>query len=623
MERMIFLGVSYRRVALIFLDAVVVCLVFFLGFLLRFDFNIPSSYLQPGVLFNILGVSLLSRLGMFYYFGLYKRLWHYASLDELKMIVVSTTLSSGLIGTFFFLNPNIVYPRSILAINWALTILFIGGSRFSWRLWRERPKRQKLSAEKPEKKILIYGAGDAGEMVIRELKKHGELNYNVMGIIDDDPGKKGMEIHGIKVLGNRHSLKEVIKKKKIEEVIIAIPTAPGTKIREINSLCREEGLDVRILPGMFELLSGEVDINQLREVRVDDLLRRDPIKLDNESICSYLEGKSILVTGGGGSIGSELIRQIAHYKPEEIILFDVSENSVFHVSREVKSLFPGIKLVSVVGTIQDRGRVREVFATHRPQVIFHAAAYKHVPLMETNASEAVKNNIFGTINVSEEAHNFAAECFVLISSDKAVNPANVMGATKRIAEMVIQAKNNQSKTDYVAVRFGNVLGSEGSAIPLFKEQIKEGGPLTITHPEVTRYFMTIPEAVQLVIQAGAMARGGEIFILDMGEPVKIVDLARDLIRLSGLEPEKDIPITFIGLRPGEKMFEELILKEEDVLKTEHDKIFVSKPLANDFGKFSQRITELEKGLAEGNEKIVEKIKEIIPEFSKQDKWTAS
>lgn len=617
------MGFNYRRIVLIFLDALIVCLVFFLGFLLRFDFNIPSSYLQPGVLFNILGVSLVARLGMFYYFGLYKRLWHYASLDELKMIVVSTTLSSGLIGTYFFLNTDIVYPRSILAINWALTILFIGGSRFSWRLWREQIQKKKVTAQKPEKKILIYGAGDAGEMVIRELKKHGELNYHVLGILDDDLSKRGMEIHGIKVLGDRSSLKDVIRKKKIEEVIIAIPTAPGTTIREINNLCRDEGVEVRILPGVFELLSGEIDLNQLREVRVDDLLRRDPVKLDNKSICGYLEGKRVLVTGGGGSIGAELIRQIAYFQPEKILLFDVSENSVFHVTRELETLFPQLDLVPLVGTIQDRERVREVFAAHRPQVIFHAAAYKHVPLMEINPAEAVKNNIFGTINVCEEAHNFSAECFVLISSDKAVNPTNVMGATKRIAELVIQARDKQSKTDYMAVRFGNVLGSEGSVIPLFKEQIKKGGPVTITHPEVTRYFMTIPEAVQLVIQAGAMAEGGEIFILDMGEPVRILDLARDLIRLCGLEPETDIPISFVGLRPGDKMYEELILEEEDVLKTRHEKIFVSKPVANDFEIFSREIAQLEKQLSRGNREIVQKIKEIIPEFSYKDQWTVS
>ncbi len=616
-------GGRIRKLTLVLLDGVVVSLVFFLGFLLRFDFNIPSSYLQPVVLFNILGVSLVARLAMFYYFGLYKRLWHYASLDELKMIVVATTLSSGLIGTYFFLNPNIVYPRSILGINWALTILFIGGMRFSWRLWRERKKKAKFTREKPEKNILIYGAGDAGEMVIRELKKHGELNYNVRGIMDDDLSKQGMEIHGIKVLGGRQQLKDIVKGKKVEEVIIAIPTAPGTTIREINNICLEAGVDVRILPGMFELLSGEVDLNQLREVRVDDLLRRDPIKLDNASICGYLEGKRVLVSGGGGSIGSELIRQIASFNPQSIILFDVSENSVFHVSREVKSLFPDLHLVPLVGTIQDRGRIREIFQNYRPHVVFHAAAYKHVPLMEKNPAEAVKNNIFGTINISEEADNFEAECFVLISSDKAVNPANVMGATKRIAELVIQAKNNHSKTDYVAVRFGNVLGSEGSVIPIFKEQIHRGGPVTITHPDVTRYFMTIPEAVQLVIQAGAMAEGGEIFILDMGEPVRIVDLARDLIRLCGLEPEKDIPISYVGLRPGEKMYEELILEEEDVLKTKHEKIFVSKPVANDFDRFSRELDLLSGLLSLGEKEIVRKIKEIVPEFNYKDHGTVS
>ncbi len=601
-----------RTVLLIAVDLLVISLVLVLGFLIRFDFSIPSTYLDLQVALKIWLVTIIAKIGVFYYFGLYKRIWRYASLEELKAILMSTTLGSGLIGTFFWLDDTVVYPRSILLINWALTVLGIGAVRFSWRLYRESflSSRQKG----PVKRVLVVGAGDAGELVIRGLKKHQELRYKIIGVVDDDPLKQKMELHGHRVLGQRENLKDIIRNYQVEEVIIAIPSAPGQIIREINNICIEEGVEARILPGVYEILSGDVSVSQLREVRMEDLLRREPIQLDQEGISHYLHTKTVLITGGGGSIGSELARQIAGFKPARVIILDISENNVYRISMEMQEAFPDLDVVSIVGSIQDKPRIERIFREYTPQVIFHAAAYKHVPLMEDNATEAIKNNVFGTINLVDAAHEHKAQRFVLISTDKAVNPTNIMGATKRIAEIVIQARNRVSETEFVAVRFGNVLESEGSAIPLFKEQIQRGGPVTITHKDISRYFMTIPEAVQLVMQAGAMAAGGEIFILDMGEPIKILDLAEDLIRLSGYEPDVDIPIKFIGLRQGEKMKEELIMDEEEVEKTTHEKIFISKPVYIDYKELDNELQELQEIIFKDSQEMREKLKKIIPQF---------
>lgn len=580
------------RVALkAFLDIAILIVATLASFWLRFDYSIPSGYLELDFMGRFLAVTLIARLSLFYFFGLYNRIWTYSSIDDLRNIVFSITLSTGLIGTYLFIDTGVSIPRSILPIQWVLTILGIGGVRLLVRMVRDFTHRSFSTGA--GQRVLIVGAGDAGEMVLRELSKHKELNYSIVGLLDDHPLKQDQVIRGYRVLGGRHELREILQKYEVEKTIIAIPSAPGKVIREINDVCREEEVEASILPGVYELLSGEVDVHHLREVRLEDLLRREPIDLDMEKICEYIHDEVILITGGGGSIGSELVRQLARFHPACLVVMDASENNLYHIHKEMAEKYPGLYLVPVVGNVQDKGRLRDVFQKHRPQVIFHAAAYKHVPMMEANPQEAIKNNIFGTINTADMAHEFSSKRFVLVSTDKAVHPANIMGATKRVAEIIIQARDRLSDTEFVAVRFGNVLGSAGSAIPLFQEQIKKGGPITITHPDITRYFMTIPEASQLVIQAGSIAKGGEIFILDMGEPVRIMDLARDLIELSGLEPEKDIDIEIVGLRPGEKLYEELVMKEEMVRKTQHEKIFIGSPVFANEQELTRELKKLE------------------------------
>ncbi len=581
-----------RKIILIGVDSLALLLVSYLSFWLRFDFNIPSSYLQPGFIleFNIL--VLITRILVFYLARLYNKIWRYASMGELRSIIISTFISSAIMGSYVLLNDAFTLPRSIIIIHSALTVLFIGGVRFFWRLTREGLPAGKGTNGGP--RTLLIGAGDAGEMLLREIKKHEELECELIGILDDDPNKQGMEIHGHRVLGSLDELQELIQKHDVEEVIIAIPSAPGSVVRRIHNISKKEGVKVKVLPGVFKIISGEVAVDSLREVEVEDLLRREPVSIDIERICGYLKHKTVLITGGGGSIGAELMRQVASFDPRTLIVFDVSEDNVYQINREIKNKYPGLEVVCVVGNVQDKDLVQKVFRECKPQVVFHAAAFKHVPLMEYNVEEAVKNNILGTFNVVQAAHEFSAERFVFISTDKAVNPGSVMGATKRISEIMVQTRDMSSKTNFAAVRFGNVLESRGSVIPLFKEQIQNGGPITVTHREMTRYFMTIPEAIQLIIQAGSIIEEGELFILDMGKPVKILDLARDLIHLSGLNPGEDIPIEFTGLRPGEKLHEELAKDDEQLEKTRHEKIFVGKPRDNTPEIVADELKSLEK-----------------------------
>ncbi len=608
-------------------DIVIITMVFYLSFLLRFEFQIPAKYFTPFIFFKMLVIALFLRLLVFFYMGFYHRLWHYASIGELKAVINGVSISSLFIAVIYYFDKTMIFSRSVILIDWALSILFIGGLRFFWRLlsesrlrafWNRGKGVANKEAQEKKTKVLIVGAGDAGDLVIRELLKHRELHYEIVGIIDDDPRKKNMVLHGCKVLGGRQKIKDIIPKYGVEEVIIAIPAASGNVIRAINSLCRRfNNVKIKTLPGVYELIDGKFDFGQLREVRVEDLLRREPIELDTNRIADYLKDKVVLVTGGGGSIGSELVRQISRFKPQKIIIFDVAENSVFYIHREMQDRLAGggnSEIIPIVGSIQDYPKVNGIFQKYKPHVVFHAADYKHVPLMEFNPEEAIKNNVFGTYNVVEAAHIAGVKRFVLISTDKAVKPGNIMGATKRIAEMIIQARNKISDTEFVAVRFGNVLGSVGSVIPCFQEQIKKGVPLTLTHKDITRYFMTIPEAVQLVMQAGAIARGGEIFILDMGKPVKILDLAMDLIRLSGLEPYTDIPIEYIGLRPGEKMAEELVRPEEKIERTVHGKIMVIRKSQIDYTNMVRQIRELEETIMKNPRDIRHNIGRIVPDF---------
>ncbi|ADL13601.1 polysaccharide biosynthesis protein [Acetohalobium arabaticum] len=557
----------YKKPRLIIIDLLLINLALILGFVLRFDSNWLSHFSYSySVIVSIIGLIIL------YFSGLYKKMWHYASINELKSIIRIVALINLSFTLYIFL-AQISFSRSVIIISGVLNILFLGGLRFLLRLIKDYLEYERCDGA--DTKVLIVGAGDAAEILIREMYKHPELEKEIVGLVDDDPEKLGLEIHGKKVLGDRYDIPDIIEEYDVCEVIIAIPSTAGEAIEKIYDLSNQDGVEIKIVPGLNEIINDGFNLNQIREVGVEDLLRREQVDLNTDQICSYLKDKTVLVTGGGGSIGSELCRQIAHFSPERLIIFDISENNTYFIDLELKEKFNNLEIIPVIGSIQDKHKLEQTFERYQPDVVFHAAAHKHVPLMEHNPEEAVKNNIFGTKRLAETADECNVERFVLISTDKAVNPTNVMGSTKRTAEMIIQGLNKESKTKFMAVRFGNVLGSKGSVIPLFKRQIAQGGPVTVTHKEVERYFMTIPEAAQLVIQAGSLGTGGEVFVLDMGEPVKIIDLAKDLIKLSGLEVGEDIEIEIIGLRPGEKLSEELLYDDENTISTDHDRIFIT------------------------------------------------
>jgi FlaA1/EpsC-like NDP-sugar epimerase len=476
----------------------------------------------------------------------------------------------------FELTGILLAPRSIFLIVFLIDTFLIGISRFGYRIIRRFIRGDNIQFKK-KKRVLVYGAGEAGAIIIKEMKSHHEMKSTPIAIIDDDASLTGRKINGVPILGTGKDIVTVIDSRNIEEVIIAIPSMKRKEINEVYNICGDLGVLVKILPSVSQLINDTVSIKEIRDVSIEDLLGRDPIELDNTKVFDYVKGRVVLITGAGGSIGSELSRQIASYMPDRLILLDNYENNLYEINNELKNKYKELDLVAIIANVREKHRMETLFEKYKPEVVFHAAAHKHVPLMEDNPTEAVKNNVFGTLNLVEAAHKNRVRRFLFISTDKAVNPTNIMGATKRMAEMIIQAFNGKSPTEYVAVRFGNVLGSNGSVIPLFKKQIEEGGPVTVTHKDVIRYFMTIPEAVALVLQAGGMASGGEVFVLDMGEPVKIFDLAKNLIRLSGFEPEEDIEIKVTGLRPGEKLYEELLMDEEGLKTTQNEKIFVAKP----------------------------------------------
>jgi FlaA1/EpsC-like NDP-sugar epimerase len=545
-----------------------------------FMFYLPQAYW-------LVGASLVVMPIVFYFFGFYRRLWVYASIQELKLIVVGVTTSSVLVSLIIVLLRAFqrlpYFPRSTLPIEWLLLLILVGGLRLSLRVLAEA-NSSPAEAEKGERRILIVGAGDAGALVVREMQKNAHLRLMPVCFLDDDPSKHKQQIHSVPVVGNLDDLARTVLIHRINEVIIAIPSAPGSVIRQVAETCRLRGIPFRTMPGIYELIGGKVNVSRLREVEITDLLRREPAQMDDGLIGNSLSGRRILITGAGGSIGRELCRQIARWMPESLILLGHGENSIFESLVEIQENFPSLPVHPVIADIRDLDRLSIIFDEMRPQVVFHTAAHKHVPLMEVNVVEAITNNVLGTRNVVEVSLSYNVEQLVMISTDKAIRPSSVYGATKRLAESIVLDAARRSGLPYSVVRFGNVLGSRGSVIPLFKRQIASGGPVTVTHPEMERYFMTIPEAVHLVLQASSMGRGGEVFVLDMGEQVNILSLAEDLIRLSGLEPGKDIDIVFTGIRPGEKLREELwdswahyeptshpdivLLAEEDVLTGE-------------------------------------------------------
>ncbi|MDD6528174.1 MAG: nucleoside-diphosphate sugar epimerase/dehydratase [Oscillospiraceae bacterium] len=559
---------------MIAVDAFVVNLAGFAALFTRFEFEY-FVLVASGFLDNFKSLMLISTAAtilIFALFRLYSTVWAYAGVGELLRIITACILSvsAEMIYAFIF---HIRMPRSYMLMKLLFFITAVCVIRFANRITRMLTS----TTLKKQKRTMLIGAGRSGDVVVRELKNSVYSENKIVCIIDDDKMKQGRFLNGVKVVGGREKIVESCEKYNVEEIIVAMPTATALQKREIVNICQKTNCQIMTLPGIYQLANGEVDIQKIRKVDVEDLLGRDSIRINLDEISGYIKNKTVLVTGGGGSIGSELCRQISKYEPKELIIFDIYENNAYQIQQELRRSYPDLNLTVLIGSVRDRERVNDLFAKYRPNLVFHAAAHKHVPLMEDSPAEAIKNNVFGTFNVATAASEYGAEKMVLISTDKAVNPTNVMGASKRMCELIIEMMNDNSDTEFVAVRFGNVLGSNGSVIPLFKKQIEHGGPVTVTHKDIIRYFMTIPEAVSLVLQAGSYAKGGEIFVLDMGDPVRIDDLARNMIKLSGFEPDVDIKVEYTGLRPGEKLFEELLLNTEGIEKTPNDLIFIGHP----------------------------------------------
>ena len=611
---------KFKITTLVFIDLILIYLSYFLAFIFRFYYNdglkeiisIYNGHISRITIFAFIYIIV------FYLFKQYKNIWTLAGNKEFFNGIIATLLSMILnIGLSSLRYDRVPYMVSILA--GIMAIITCNGARVLWMVLRRALKYGEVQKMRDIKNVLIIGAGSGGALVSSEYSKYPHLGKKVVAFIDDDKQKLGTYVNGIKVYGNRSNILEIIKDKNIDEVIIAIASIKEEILKEIIEKCKDTQVSVKIMPGVAEMIDGKFSINKIRNVDVEDLLGRETIKLDHEGISDYLEGKIVLVTGGGGSIGSELCRQISKFNPKKLIIFDIYENNAYEIQNELKRNYQNLNLITLIGSVRDKGRLKELYTKYKPQIIFHAAAHKHVPLMEHSPAEAIKNNVVGTFNVAKLASEHNVERFVLISTDKAVNPTNVMGASKRMCEMIIQSMDKASKTEFVAVRFGNVLGSNGSVIPLFKKQIANGGPVTLTHKDITRYFMTIPEAAQLVIQAGAYAKGGEIFVLDMGEPIKIYDLAENLIKLSGFEPNKDIKIEVTGLRPGEKLYEELLMNEEGLMKTKHKKIFIGKPGDFELGDISSKVDNLLKVAISGNDILLkERLKEYVPTYKESN-----
>jgi FlaA1/EpsC-like NDP-sugar epimerase len=609
----------YRRTCLIIYDIISVVIASYMAILWRYDFHldsIPDHFMRP--VERILPFNILITLVIFYIMHLYSSLWAFAGETELQNIVVACTLSTlaDSIGLQFFKITAQAVPRSYYPAYLAILVVCIFASRFSYRFFRglKHKKQNKNNLIS----VMVIGAGEAANLIIKEIVNSNFSTMVIKCIIDDDKGKWGRYIQGIKVVGGRDKIVECADVFEVDEIIVAMPSAARTEIRELLEICKDTNCKLRSLPGMYQLVNGEVSVSKLRDVEVEDLLGRDPITVDMDSILGYVQGKVVLVTGGGGSIGSELCRQIAAHRAAQLVIVDIYENSVYDIQQELKEKYPELDLVVLIASVRNTNRMNYIFSHYHPDIVYHAAAHKHVPLMEDSPTEAIKNNVFGTFKTAQAAAMSGVRRFVMISTDKAVNPTNIMGASKRICEMIIQTFDKHYETEFVAVRFGNVLGSNGSVIPLFRRQIEAGGPVTVTHPDIIRYFMTIPEAVSLVMQAGAYARGGEIFVLDMGEPVKILTLAENLIKLSGFRVGEDIKIEFTGLRPGEKLYEELLMEEEGMKDTANRMIHIGKPIELDEHEFFTQLKELKDECQIENSDIRPLIKKIVPTYHNPD-----
>ncbi|WP_138494820.1 polysaccharide biosynthesis protein [Paenibacillus pinistramenti] len=601
-------GRSARKSILVVTDMIIVLTGIWSAYFFRFGGEISDSYLSQMYVFLAIGTIGYSLFMI--KFRLYNRIWQYASIGELVSLFKAVLLGSVFSYMLVLLSNKKAVPLSVIIHTFETVLLMTGLTRLIWRLIGDNYEHRR----KGRRNTLLIGAGSCGTMVAKEMKHNSSSRMYPSAFIDDNRAKHGSSIQGVQVIGGRDKIVEAVEKYKIEDIVICMPSASRKEISEVIKISKSTSASIKIVPQIHDLIEGKVALEKIRDVNIEDLLGREPVKVDLKGIAEYVSRKMVLVTGAGGSIGSEICRQIAAYEPEKLILLGHGENSIYKIEQELRRKHPGLAVQPVIADIKERGAIEQVFREYGPQVIFHAAAHKHVPLMEKNPAEAIRNNVFGTKNIAECAHQFHAEKFVLISTDKAVNPTSIMGATKRIAETIVQSLGANSETRFVVVRFGNVLGSRGSVVPAFKQQIAEGGPVTVTHPEMTRYFMTIPEAVNLVIQAGSYAKGGEIYILDMKEPVKIVKLAEDLISLSGYKPYEDIEIVFTGMRPGEKLYEELLLDEEELSTTLHNRIRVGRPVKTTMDELKLNLLRLEKCLEQPAEDIVTVISSIVPTY---------
>ena len=608
----------YRIILLMMVDAMIITMAGPLAIYMRYNlFFEPQAIIFIENIFRYLPANLLVTILIFWMCRLYQGIWKYASASDLVNILTGCLLSA--VTQWIGMSvAGLAFPRSYPFMYCAILAGGISVFRFTYRILGYVQSRREGMLRTGKKNTMIVGAGEAGYTLLKELQNSRFVEQNVCCLVDDDPGKRGKYLRGVQVAGNRQDICRLAEEYDIDEIMIAMPSATHGMIQEILDICSQTSCKLKVLPGIYQLVNGEVSVSKLRNVEIEDLLGREPVDTQIDSIMDYVSGKTVLVTGGGGSIGSELCRQIARHEPRRLVIFDIYENNAYEIQQELKRDYPQLDLVVLIGSVRNTHRIHNIFERYRPDIVYHAAAHKHVPLMEDSPNEAIKNNVLGTYKTAQAADRFHVSRFVLISTDKAVNPTNIMGASKRLCEMVIQMMNHQSETEFVAVRFGNVLGSNGSVIPLFKKQIEEGGPVTVTHPDIIRYLMTIPEAVSLVLQAGAQAKGGEIFVLDMGKPVKILDLALNLIRLSGYKPYEDIDIQFTGLRPGEKLYEELLMSEEGLQSTENELIHIGKPIEFDEDQFRHQLEELDEWSRQDRPDIKEKVMDIVPTYHMEE-----